>query len=534
MGETVNDALGLHAQRDDEGALAILLKRWSEAPHPELAAVIETMCAQPGRERLSGGTRAKRRREWIEIEEEESPQDAARLIDAFRDLSCAQATELIEYVAQWPPSPVTSSRLVALVREPPAGFSGQGKVGFWEALLEVLRAIADPRQAGPLRECAQSDRLEDALEEYLPPRLYALADELDAVSPELPANELAAVRELAERVSGGRAGEELARRAEALLREVYANPTDDAVRLVLADVLTELGDPRGEFIIIQFNRESGTATQAMKSRERALLTGYRRDWLGGIERAVGKSGLKYQRGFPAVGRIELEKLNDAERTEVLARPEWTTFVELESYGRGDALLRRADMKSLKRVISAPPSILEATQALAIEELHISGMPTPEQLQSVGRVCPRLRVLKLPSCGPDLGRHMWQQGWRGPRLEVLQLHEHGVAWLREIQRDPPVDAFEIGAWAWDVAVRRGDTDELDRVELTCTSHYYERTVAESLLIDCGSQDFSFVRDLTVVYSTLGEVEEAARQEVLEALRRLNAPAPKIVEAPRGSP
>jgi len=36
-----------------------------------------------------------------------------------------------------------------------------------------------------------------------------------------------------------------------LLRQVWANPSDDHVRRVLADALISEGDPRGELILVQ-------------------------------------------------------------------------------------------------------------------------------------------------------------------------------------------------------------------------------------------------------------------------------------------
>lgn len=54
-----------------------------------------------------------------------------------------------------------------------------------------------------------------------------------------------------------------------LFAKVYADPTDDAIRAVLADLLTERGDPRGEFIALQLARHATKGT--LKAEERALL-----------------------------------------------------------------------------------------------------------------------------------------------------------------------------------------------------------------------------------------------------------------------
>jgi uncharacterized protein (TIGR02996 family) len=54
----------------------------------------------------------------------------------------------------------------------------------------------------------------------------------------------------------------------ALLQAVLASPSDDAPRLVLADALTERGDPRGELIVTQCL----LAERGLARDERALLT----------------------------------------------------------------------------------------------------------------------------------------------------------------------------------------------------------------------------------------------------------------------
>lgn len=67
-----------------------------------------------------------------------------------------------------------------------------------------------------------------------------------------------------------------------LLDAVYAAPDDDGPRLVLSDFLQEHGDPRGEFIALQFARLRRKPTTSAIKRERSLLKKHRADWLGTI------------------------------------------------------------------------------------------------------------------------------------------------------------------------------------------------------------------------------------------------------------
>ena len=66
---------------------------------------------------------------------------------------------------------------------------------------------------------------------------------------------------------------------EELLRDVIARPDDDGPRIVYADWLTQRGDPRGEFIVVQCALASKKgATIALVEREQALLDAHRSEW----------------------------------------------------------------------------------------------------------------------------------------------------------------------------------------------------------------------------------------------------------------
>jgi uncharacterized protein (TIGR02996 family) len=68
------------------------------------------------------------------------------------------------------------------------------------------------------------------------------------------------------------------------LRDVKDRPDDDIPRLILADWLQDMGDPRGEFVHLQVMRtrlaEDNPAAAEMKKRERQLLRKHAFDWLG--------------------------------------------------------------------------------------------------------------------------------------------------------------------------------------------------------------------------------------------------------------
>jgi uncharacterized protein (TIGR02996 family) len=96
-----------------------------------------------------------------------------------------------------------------------------------------------------------------------------------------------------------------------LLRAILEDPLDDVPRLLLADVLEEAGDPRGEFIRVQIelarlSRQpcggyycdesvghidcedpTGERRDALRQRERELLDEYGFDWFGQFARSAG-------------------------------------------------------------------------------------------------------------------------------------------------------------------------------------------------------------------------------------------------------
>ena len=61
-------------------------------------------------------------------------------------------------------------------------------------------------------------------------------------------------------------------RAAELLAQIYGNPESDELRLVYADLLMEMGDPRGEFINLQMLPKR---TRAQGKRATALLKQHR-------------------------------------------------------------------------------------------------------------------------------------------------------------------------------------------------------------------------------------------------------------------
>lgn len=441
---SVAGAWARYLEHDLSGALDELLTVWADVRSPELAEVIEALIASQPREPLRGPTRKARRAEWIEMVERRDPLDLPRLMDSLTTFLCGDATKLLEWLAELRPNPLLGSRLLGLVLEPPENYQGQRQVKFWDQLVSVMRRSADPRAREPLRECV--GRLQKiashngltGVQARLLPRLEQYLGAVDGLDTTLPKEEVEACRRLAARLKARNdTGPE--DRAEALLKQVYAAPADDDLRMVLADALTEAGDDRGELIVIQMREASGeTLSREMRRRQRELLTMYGRTWLGAIEPALQKSELAYRRGFPVKGRVQQYQVPNLEI--VLARPEWTTFEELDvsRLHRPESLVLRPDMTQLRRVWGMNAEVFECEHELPFEELEIRWRQSDFEKVAGCRALPHLRHLDMSrqdEIGPADLRPLWANGALGHRLETLTVCRL-APWLTECDRNPP--------------------------------------------------------------------------------------------------
>jgi len=146
-----------------------------------------------------------------------------------------------------------------------------------------------------------------------------------------------------------------------LFEAVYANPLDDAPRLVLADHLQELGDPRGEFIAVQCAPQN----EKTKKRANALLRKNWRKWLGDlapmIRLAANAQKPLFRRGFLAAATVK--------GSAAATSPAWATLEELWFYG--DAL--HPSMRHVRAMHHPPLDTLldEKNSPWLVEDLELT-------------------------------------------------------------------------------------------------------------------------------------------------------------------
>jgi uncharacterized protein (TIGR02996 family) len=172
------------------------------------------------------------------------------------------------------------------------------------------------------------------------------------------------------------------------LKDIFANPGDDAPRHVYRDWLLERGDPRGTFLSLQYGHKD-------EDQEALLLKRHAKLWLGPLvplgfkqylleagPRQEGRGATFFQRGFPVAMMLSTTEATIKKLTgeASLATLEWITVDhEIRFSKKGPALLAaflaHPVMKALRGV--SVPAYLAAAWAKTslgerLEEVSLIG------------------------------------------------------------------------------------------------------------------------------------------------------------------
>ena len=208
---------------------------------------------------------------------------------------------------------------------------------------------------------------------------------------------------------------------EALYSAVFEAPAEDGPRLVLADALQELGDPRGEFISLQLQQPR---PQRSERRMQKLLDRHRPAFLRKLHSSVmPEATQRWERGFLTEASVVLHG-------DQVEAPDWATVRKLEVLFGGTPPLELASpwMRSLKEISLAPleavPVLFGATRPLGVESVALQGpadlqsWPLPEvELIGRARSLPSLGKLTLQCQSPNFADAEWV--WRMPILGKLK-------------------------------------------------------------------------------------------------------------------
>lgn len=305
---------------------------------------------------------------------------AAWLAAAADDVSRGWAAD--QLLAKLPDGEAVSERTRALIAAGPDPRVGRALVAHLDALRPWF--AKQPALEGLVRELLAESADPDELFEARTADSAGLIDRVLALPR--PPGRAPTPRELAY-LSGTSSGGE----ADALAREVYAHPDDDAVRAILADALLAAGDPRGELIALQLASE---ASEAQHVRIAELLRDHGRAWLGALRELA--RGARFERGFVTGLELRAWTGGEARWQQLVEDPLLGTVEELipgtmqgVHYGR---LLTSPAMTALRRIEVFDTAVIEALEVTAARLVHV-GCPAVEY----GPYVRRLAEDVLPAC-----------------------------------------------------------------------------------------------------------------------------------------
>jgi uncharacterized protein (TIGR02996 family) len=154
-----------------------------------------------------------------------------------------------------------------------------------------------------------------------------------------------------------------------LLARIREDPTDDALRLVYADLLLEERDPLGELIVLQHRARLGQSSATAERRASAILREHQGAWLGELGLVFRET--RFELGFLA--RAELAP-HAAATPEIWARtandPRLATIIEL-AIGRGNhAHYQQFVTSPMMRAIAS----IEIPVSVFLDSLLAIGLP----------------------------------------------------------------------------------------------------------------------------------------------------------------
>ncbi|MDP3231886.1 MAG: TIGR02996 domain-containing protein [Myxococcales bacterium] len=415
-------------------ALEKLVFAWQVKPTPELEAAIVALDGTPAP--FDGDTVA-----FKAAVKKAQAKDRGALLASVTKGTLADAQARLEAVASWSSDPRTSRTLVQLLSGVP--WSSDSSKRAWTAAFAVMVKQNDGRFVPLAKVLPSKWKVRASMQTWLERAFTRAVESMKPLEPTATADEKKALdavvkafaRPGATPKAPGRAKDE-----QSLLAAIFANPADDAPRHVLADLLQEKNDARGEFIALQLaGDEKGAST---------LLKANAKTWVGALGPVLG-ADVEFRRGFPAAGKTKFRHQADAEAYGSLA--EWATLEQLEwgtptPIPKGQAPfcrfigpafrhLRHADGPHLQR-------LLDASEPWALESLAVS-VESSNDLRALGE--------KLPTLFPKLRR--------------LALQGAKPEWLASLPNAKQLDELGASGWVGDWAAAWNSVHAVEAKTLT---------------------------------------------------------------------
>ncbi|MCP3166656.1 hypothetical protein [Myxococcus qinghaiensis] len=399
MSNILNDLLARATEsferHEEEEALQRLLEGWSEARAEPLIAL-----AQQLSDRLAVGlTPLDVSSSWWQTREPrhlmDLPRELMALLAHARQGNRQETAWRIPKFRERAADPRLVPPLLAIALMPVAEDSE-----VLDALCGLLMHVGPPYDVNVLH----------ALRGRLPAGLSFWAEKLDIVirmgaawvPPILDEETQARCEVLREAIDARTATERrVSSTREALLARIHAVPEDDSSRRVLADQLLELGDPLGEFIVLQY------AEVPDEDRILQLLVANREKWEAPLGSVIERGCARFARGFPVAVRM---KESIFAQGEPVPGPAWGTVEELDwndvAEWAGPAVhwsrwLTHPHLRGVVRMRNVSEALARelGAHALPVRRLEVKGAREPRLFQALAAL-PHLTWLELSRAEPS--------------------------------------------------------------------------------------------------------------------------------------
>jgi uncharacterized protein (TIGR02996 family) len=313
----------------------------------------------------------------------------------------------LDALASRAPDPRTASALLRVVVERPTWAAGYHEEQSYAPLLAVLVRLADVRAIPPLRELAREPDVNNiyGTRSWLRDNAVRTADEIERALEAFPVRDGEREAAIGAWIESARAGWAGARRqVNDLLDAVLHDPDDNGARQVYADALMEIGDPRGEFIGLQFKEAAGDLAPKGKSRMSALLTAHEATWIGpALSRVLYKR--VHRRGMLDEASLRSpSEVGGAVWREAIGDPRLATLRRLENGHANDddyaAFIGHEALVGLRTIKARHDFALAALRGVVVEhvtELELGDPPIDETfrlLDDCAKALPSLRTLTI--------------------------------------------------------------------------------------------------------------------------------------------
>jgi uncharacterized protein (TIGR02996 family) len=414
-----------------------LCRAWALVPSTRLAKLARAFSAQVHRASVPGANESEREAAWQELADREGAAALDTLLATPWGKKPKLASARLERFAKWGPDPRVVGHLLDL--DTGARYPTEAGRRFWvdayELMLEWGSVEAAERIPKELKAATPLDLIRQrALYEPLHARRAGRWPKEPVLGPE----HLSLLEQLEKRLAP------TTQTRDGLIAAVYAAPRDDGPRLVLADALTEQGDPRGEFIALQLAHARGELSMAKREQMQRLLSASGRAWYDGLDGQVDPVAV-FHKGF-------LHEVSLATRTPDPALPAWATVEVLRTGGLAVALsdfLAHPNLRSVSRLGGVRgESLIELARrggertfaALEVSHLGSRELPAPAW---------KVETLRLEA---QLDHAVWwlEGGGLAGKVETIALpvraaYERVGALITQFERlDPAIQKLDLAS------------------------------------------------------------------------------------------